>query len=108
MPRDAALFLDMLLAASDAVEFVDGMDQRGFEASSLHQAAVIRCLEIIGERHDRDAGPADPRLCRGACGGGVARGADGFAGADRDFGAIGRAIGKRPHSLCAKFAPSYF
>ena len=49
MPRDAALLLDMLLAVSDAIEFVDGLDQTGFEASRLHQAAVIRCLEIIGE-----------------------------------------------------------
>lgn len=49
MPRDAALLLDMLLAARDAREFTERLDQAGFEASRLHQAAVIRCLEILGE-----------------------------------------------------------
>lgn len=49
MPRDAALLLDMLLAARDALEFVEGLDAAAFEASRLHQAPVIRCLEILGE-----------------------------------------------------------
>lgn len=47
--RDAALFLDMLLAARDAKEFVQGLDETGFLASRLHQNAVMRCLEVIGE-----------------------------------------------------------
>lgn len=47
--RDAALLLDMLLAASDAREFVDGIDEAEFQASRLHQNAVIRSLEVIGE-----------------------------------------------------------
>lgn len=47
--RDAALMLDMLLAARDAQGFVAGMDQVGFMASRLHQNAVIRSLDVIGE-----------------------------------------------------------
>lgn len=47
--NDAALLLDMLLAARDARSFVAGMDESGFRQSRLHQYAVIRSLEIIGE-----------------------------------------------------------
>jgi uncharacterized protein with HEPN domain len=47
--RDAALFLDMLLAARDARSFVEGVDEAAFRASRLHQNAVIRSLEVIGE-----------------------------------------------------------
>jgi len=47
--RDAALLLDMLLAARDARNFVEGLDKSAFLASRLHQNAVIRSLEIIGE-----------------------------------------------------------
>ena len=47
--RDTALLLDMLLAARDARAFVDGVDDAAFLASRLHQNAVIRSLQIIGE-----------------------------------------------------------
>jgi uncharacterized protein with HEPN domain len=47
--RDPALLLDMLLAARDALSFVADQDQSSFMASALHQYAVIRCLEVIGE-----------------------------------------------------------
>jgi uncharacterized protein with HEPN domain len=47
--RDAALLLDMLLAARDAQEFVKGLDERQFLASRLHQNAAVRVLEVIGE-----------------------------------------------------------
>lgn len=47
--RDAGLFLDMLMAAQDALAFVAAMDEATFKASRLHQNAVIRSLEIIGE-----------------------------------------------------------
>ena len=47
--RDAALLLDMLLAARDAAQFLTGMDEAAFKASRLHQNAVIRSLEVIGE-----------------------------------------------------------
>jgi uncharacterized protein with HEPN domain len=48
-PRDRALLLDMLLAARDARSFVIGLDEAGFIDSRLHQNAVIRALEVIGE-----------------------------------------------------------
>ena len=47
--RDASLLLDMLLAARDAVGFLRGIDEGAFLASRLHQNAVIRSLEVIGE-----------------------------------------------------------
>jgi len=47
--RDAALLLDILLAAEDALAFVAGLDERAFLASGLHQSAVIRKLEVMGE-----------------------------------------------------------
>jgi len=49
MLRDETLLLDMLQAARDAVEFVTNLDQAQFDASKLHQNAVIRSIEIIGE-----------------------------------------------------------
>jgi uncharacterized protein with HEPN domain len=51
--RDAALLLDMLLAAKDARGFAAGMDEPAFLASRLHQSAVIRALEVIGEAAGR-------------------------------------------------------
>ena len=47
--RDAALLLDMLLAARDGVGFLAGLGQTEFLASRLYQNAVIRALEIVGE-----------------------------------------------------------
>ena len=47
--RDTALLLDIMLAAEDALSFVAGLDERGFLASDLHQSAVIRKLEVMGE-----------------------------------------------------------
>ena len=47
--RDAALLLDMLLAAGDARSFVGGLDEAAFPASRPHQNAAIRSLEVIGE-----------------------------------------------------------
>jgi uncharacterized protein with HEPN domain len=47
--RDAALVLDIRLAAQDALEFGEGLDEAAFMTSRLHQAAIIRCLELIGE-----------------------------------------------------------
>lgn len=49
MSRDDALVLDIVLAATDAIAFVQDLDWSAFEASRLHQNAVIRSLEIIGE-----------------------------------------------------------
>ncbi len=47
--RDAALALDILSAANDALAFLEGLDESFFVASRLHQNAVIRSLEIVGE-----------------------------------------------------------
>ena len=47
--RDAALLLDIVLAAEDALSFVVGFDERAFLTSDLHQSAVIRKLEVMGE-----------------------------------------------------------
>jgi uncharacterized protein with HEPN domain len=49
MWRDDALLLDILIAASDARTFVKDVDWEAFQESHLHQNAVIRALEIIGE-----------------------------------------------------------
>ena len=51
--RDAALLLDMLLAARDAQIFVADLDETVFLNSRLHQNAVIRSLEVIGEAAGR-------------------------------------------------------
>jgi hypothetical protein len=51
--RDAALLLDMALAAEDALSFVANLDERAFLASDLYQSAVIRKLEVIGEAAGR-------------------------------------------------------
>jgi uncharacterized protein len=47
--RDAALLLDILLAAEDALAFIAGLGEREFLASGLHQSAVIHKLTIMGE-----------------------------------------------------------
>ena len=47
--RDASLLLDMLLAAGDARSFLSGLTEEAFMTSRLHQNAVIRSLEVIGE-----------------------------------------------------------
>ncbi len=47
--RDLALLLDMLLAARDSQDFISGLNQKQFIDSKLHQSAVIRSLEVIGE-----------------------------------------------------------
>ena len=49
MRRDDAYLLDMLLAARDAVEFSAGLTFLQFERSRLHQSAILKAIEIIGE-----------------------------------------------------------
>jgi len=66
MSRDEPLLLDMLFAAREARIFVADMDLAQFVASKLHQNAVIRSLEVIGEAASpvsaqfRDAHPEIP------------------------------------------------
>ena len=49
MWRDAALLLDILIAARQARTFCEGLTRADFEASALHQFAIVRALEIVGE-----------------------------------------------------------
>jgi uncharacterized protein with HEPN domain len=53
MQRDDAYLLDMLIAARKAIAFLEDMTWEAFAASELHQSAVIRPLEIIGEAAGR-------------------------------------------------------
>jgi uncharacterized protein with HEPN domain len=49
MRDDAGYLLDMLLAAREATSFLAGLTWEQFENSRLHQNAVIKAIEIIGE-----------------------------------------------------------
>jgi uncharacterized protein with HEPN domain len=49
MRNDAALLLDMLIAARKIVQFSADLTKKQFENSELHQSAVIRELQVIGE-----------------------------------------------------------
>ena len=49
MERDGAHLLDMLLAARDAVEFAGRITYSQFENSRLHQNAILKAVEIVGE-----------------------------------------------------------
>ena len=66
MWRDAAYLLDILIAAREAREFSTGLSREQFEGSTLHQHAITKTLEIIGEaarkisEQTRDAHPEVP------------------------------------------------
>lgn len=49
MWRDEAYLLDMLIAAREAVAFSADLTWEAFERSSLHQYAIAKALENIGE-----------------------------------------------------------
>lgn len=49
MRRDEAYLLDILIAAREACQFVSDVTWEQFEQSRLHQSAVIKALETIGE-----------------------------------------------------------
>jgi uncharacterized protein with HEPN domain len=53
MRRDEAYLLDILIAAREASEFVANLTWRQFAESRLHQSAVVKALEIIGEAAGR-------------------------------------------------------
>jgi uncharacterized protein with HEPN domain len=53
MRRDDAFLLDMLIAARDATAFVNGLTEEQFQASRMHQLAVMKVLETIGEAASR-------------------------------------------------------
>jgi len=66
MRRDEAYLLDILIAARKALQFLEGITWEEFKQSELHQNAVMRPLEIIGEaarrvsQQTRDAHPEIP------------------------------------------------
>jgi uncharacterized protein with HEPN domain len=65
MRKDDAYLLDMLIAARDAVAFVTGLSREQFDASRVHQLAVLKALEIIGEaaaRLTEETRAAHPRI----------------------------------------------
>lgn len=49
MRRDEAYLLDMLIAAREATSLISGLTREQFEESRLHQLAIIKSLEIVGE-----------------------------------------------------------
>lgn len=53
MQRDDSYLLDMLAAARRARRFAEGMTYAEFERSDLHQNAVFKSLEVVGEAASR-------------------------------------------------------
>ena len=53
MRRDDAYLLDMLIAARDAISFVRDVSREQFASSRIHQQAVTKALETIGEAAGR-------------------------------------------------------
>ena len=50
MPRDEKAYLiDMMVASRKARKYVRGMTYRQFGESDLHQSAVLKQVEIVGE-----------------------------------------------------------
>ncbi len=50
MQRDEAAYLfDMLIAAQEAKEFASGLTFQKFTQSRLHQKAILKSIEIVGE-----------------------------------------------------------
>jgi len=49
MSRDLSYLLDILLHARDARDFTAGIDKETFFSDHKTQAAVVRCLEVMGE-----------------------------------------------------------
>jgi uncharacterized protein with HEPN domain len=49
MNRDEVLLLDILIAARKSQRYIAEMSEIEFRASDLHQSAVVRELQVIGE-----------------------------------------------------------
>lgn len=49
MSRDPAYLLDMLISARDARRFIDDLSIQRFQESDLHQHAVAKAVELVGE-----------------------------------------------------------
>lgn len=65
MRRDDAYLLDMLVAARKAVTFTEELTYAQFVQSDLHQNAVLKVLEIVGEGASRVGERAEilPGVC---------------------------------------------
>jgi uncharacterized protein with HEPN domain len=53
MRDDGVLLWDIIASAEDALRFVADLDEKEFLGSRLHQNAVIRSIEVIGEAAGR-------------------------------------------------------
>ena len=53
MRRDDAYLLDMLVAARKAVAFGTDLTYQEFARSDLHQNAILKVLEVVGEAASR-------------------------------------------------------
>ena len=53
MRQDDCYLLDMLVAARKAVLFAQGLTYEQFAQSDLHQNAIFKVLEIVGEAASR-------------------------------------------------------
>ena len=53
MRRDDSYLLDMLAAARQAARFAENMTYAAFERSDLHQNAIFKTLEVVGEAASR-------------------------------------------------------
>lgn len=53
MRPDEALLLDMMHAAQDATAIAASTTESGFRSSRLHQLALLKAVEIIGEAASR-------------------------------------------------------
>lgn len=65
MRHDDCYLLDMLVAAHKAARFAEGLTYERFLGSDLHQNAILKVLEIIGEAASRisaDARTAHPEV----------------------------------------------
>lgn len=49
MRRDEAYLLDMLIAARDAISCLGNLSPQEFRKSRLHQLAVLKAVETVGE-----------------------------------------------------------
>jgi uncharacterized protein with HEPN domain len=56
MWRDLAWILDMFQASQKAIEYAPGLNEEQFQASELHQDAILRQLTIVGEAAKRVSG----------------------------------------------------
>jgi uncharacterized protein with HEPN domain len=49
MRPDRILLIDMLVAARDAVSFLDGCSFEQFQEDRMRQLAVVKAVEVVGE-----------------------------------------------------------